>query len=223
MLQRSQSKKVYLFKYLLLIPLLASIVVYTSCTQETDVQDDPPTADMVSKLITAIEQKGDLSEEDRKRLFGVLNEGGENLHFTDKDGNVVAGKLRTTSENEFFIKDTKTIMNIDQVPVYPGCENMSNDEARKCFMVKMTQLIIQNFDVEAVKAAGINSDQRMVVDFTVSDTGSIEVNRIMAPHPELENQIRNAMSKVPNMIPGEHEGKKVAVQLALPILYKLES
>ena len=221
MLQRSQSKKVFMLKYLLVIPLLAAIVVYTSCTQETEVQEDPPVSDMVSQLITAIEEKGDLSPEDRKRLYGVLNEGGNDLHFTDENGNVVEGKLRTKMHNEFKYRDSRGMMDIDQVPIFPGCENMSNDEARKCFMVKMTELIIANFDVEAIKAAGINTDQRMAVSFTVTTTGNVEVNAVKAGHPELENQIRNAMAKVPNMTPGEHQGKVVAVQLGLPILYKL--
>ena len=116
-----------MLKYLLLIPLLAAMVVYTSCTQETDVQEDPPVADMVSQLISAIEEKGELSVEERKRLVQVLNEGGDDLHFMDENGNVVAGKLRTKAENAFFYKDSKSIMDIDQVPVFPGCENLDND------------------------------------------------------------------------------------------------
>ena len=221
MLQRSKSKKVFMLKYLLLIPLLAAMVVYTSCTQETAVKEEPPVADMVSQLISAIEEKGELSVEDRKRLVEVLNDGQVDLHFTDENGNVVAGKLRTKAENTFFYRDSKSIMDIDQVPVFPGCENLDNDAARKCFMVKMTELIINNFDVEAVKAAGINTDQRMAVSFTVTKTGEVVVNGIKADHPELEKQISNAMSKVPNMTPGEHEGETVAVQLGLPILYQL--
>jgi hypothetical protein len=217
MLQRSRSKKVYLLKYLLLIPLLASIVVYTSCAQETPVAEEPTSSDKVSELIAEIEAGGEVSPEDKLRLAKLLNEKlGENLHFDAKERvkfseNVVKGELR----------DQVTFMTLDMPPIFPGCEGQDANAARKCFMVKITEVIINNFDVDAIEAAGITTDQRMMVDFVVTETGEIKIGRIAAGHPELENQVRQAISQVPQLIPAQHQGKTVAAQLALPILYKI--
>lgn len=218
MLQRSRSKKVYLLKYLLVIPLLASIVVYTSCAQENPVAEEQSSSDKVSELIAEIESGGEVSPDDKARLAKLINQKlgdklysdsslGDRIHF---EGKVVDGEFR----------DHITFMSLDRPPVFPGCEGDDPNVLRKCFMVKITEVIINNFDEKAIKEAGISPDQRMVVDFVVTEEGKVVIGRVAAPYPELEAQVRNAMSHVPVLEPAQHNGKVVAAQLALPILYK---
>ncbi len=105
---------------------------------------------------------------------------------------------------------------IDQVPVYPGCEDAI--DKKECMVKKITEHIAQNFDVSVSKNLGLEKGKKNVyVQFKIDKAGNIVDVRARGPHKNLEEEAVRVVSSLPQMQPGEENGKKVGVKYTLPI------
>jgi len=113
---------------------------------------------------------------------------------------------------------------IDQVPVYPGCENLSTNEERKqCFADKITQLVSENFDTAIGKKIGLEGRQRITVQFKIDKDGNASDIIARSPDKALVEEAERVMNLIPQMKPGEHNGKEVGVSYSLPIIFEVRS
>lgn len=221
MLNRSNSKKSASFRYLLLLPILAGMLIYTSCAQETPVVageksetndfsygSDSEIMDNIASLKEAIAAKGEMTEAEQKALKSLYvitsEEGVNNFYFDD---------IHEEIEVPFGV--------IHKVPTYPGCEGLENAAAQKCFTTKVTEFVVQEFNADFVKGDGLSGRQRIAVQFTISDNGQIENIKAKSPHPALTAEAVRVIELLPAMVPGEHDGKKVNVSFALPIIFEM--
>ena len=108
---------------------------------------------------------------------------------------------------------------VDNVPIFPGCEN--NGNARACFNQMMQRHISKNFNYpeEAIER-GIEGQVNVM--FTVSEDGSIIDIRKKGPNKLLENEVERMIKKLPKMTPGNYGGKDVNVPYSIPVTFKLE-
>ena len=109
---------------------------------------------------------------------------------------------------------------IDEVPVFPGCEDA--EDKRACFNQNLQKHISKNFQypLEA-QEKGI---QGMVnVIFTIGADGVVKNLRMRGPDRLLENEAKRMIDLLPQMIPGKQKGKKVDVPYSIPISFRLES
>ncbi|MAL59693.1 MAG: hypothetical protein CMC14_06575 [Flavobacteriaceae bacterium] len=139
--------------------------------------------------------------------------------------NEVKGNQTATSEtpvSETAPQQGKELSfkDIDKVPVYPGCEGMSNDETKKCFTQNVAQHVVKEFRKD-IKNAEISGRQKIVVQFVIGSNGEIKDVTAKSDFKELQDEAIRVAKTLPKMIPGEHQGKKVAVQFALPILFEI--
>ena len=109
---------------------------------------------------------------------------------------------------------------IDEVPVFPGCEDAS--DKRACFREKIQAHIRKNFryPLEA-QEQGIQG--RVSVIFVVGTDGSLSQIRKRGPHELLENEAVRIIELLPKMQPGKHEGKEVEVPFSIPITFRLKT
>jgi len=113
---------------------------------------------------------------------------------------------------------------IDKAPVYPGCESIANEEARKkCFQSKVATFVSENFNVKSADNLGLVGNQRITAVFKVSKEGNIENVRVRAPHDQLEKEVKRMLESLPKMEAGEENGKKVIVPYLLPIKFVVKS
>ncbi|MEZ4875667.1 MAG: energy transducer TonB [Flavobacteriaceae bacterium] len=113
---------------------------------------------------------------------------------------------------------------IENVPVYPGCENAGNNEAKKaCMSEKIQQFVSKKFDTELANDLGLEGRQRISVQFKIDKNGNVVDVRARAPHPRLEQEAINVVKSLPKMTPGKQRGKPVGVLYALPILFQVEN
>ncbi len=110
---------------------------------------------------------------------------------------------------------------IDKVPTFPGCEDKEGEDAEKCFTQKIASFVVKEFNKD-VASEGISGRERIIVDFTIDAEGKIRNVKAKADYAELELEAVRVASQLPQMIPGEHKGKKTAVKFTLPILFELE-
>ncbi len=113
---------------------------------------------------------------------------------------------------------------IENVPVYPGCENAGNNNAKKkCMSEKVQKFVQKKFDTELANDLGLEGRQRISVQFKIDNQGNVVNVRARAPHPRLEQEAIKVVKSLPKMTPGRQRGKAVGVLYALPILFQVEN
>ena len=109
---------------------------------------------------------------------------------------------------------------IDNVPVFPGCENESNKKA--CFINNMNSHVMKRFNVKLAEDLNLEGEQRIMVKFIIDTNGNIIDIVARAPHPELENEAIRVIKSLPKMHPGTLQGKAVKVPFSLPIKFLVQ-
>ena len=114
---------------------------------------------------------------------------------------------------------------IENVPVYPGCENAGNNDAKKKCMSEQIQKFVQKkFNNELANDLGLDAGrQRISVQFKIDETGNVVDVRARAPHPKLEQEAISVVRQLPKMTPGKQRGKAVGVLYALPIVFEVQN
>ncbi|MFT7349623.1 MAG: protein TonB, partial [Candidatus Paceibacteria bacterium] len=108
---------------------------------------------------------------------------------------------------------------IEDVPVFPGCEN--EKDKRACFNDMMQQHIRKNFRYpEIAQEMGVQG--RVSVMFVIQKDGSIGNVRMRGPDQNLEKEAQRIISKLPKMTPGKQRGRAVRVPFSIPITFKLQ-
>lgn len=108
---------------------------------------------------------------------------------------------------------------IENVPVFPGCENES--DKRACFQEMMQKHIRKNFRYPEI-AQEMGLQGRVSLMFTIQKDGSIDEVRMRGPHEVLETEAARIISKLPKMTPGKQRGNPVKVPFSIPITFKLQ-
>ena len=113
---------------------------------------------------------------------------------------------------------------IENVPIYPGCENEKGNAARnKCMSEKVQKYVQRKFDTDLAGDLGLEGRQRIAVQFKIDRNGNVVNVRARAPHPRLEQEAVEVVSSLPKMTPGQQRGKPVGVLYSLPILFQVEN
>ena len=110
---------------------------------------------------------------------------------------------------------------IEDVPLFPGCENVKKSECRNCFQEKIQRHIAKNFRYpEIAQEMGIQG--RVYVQFVISKDGSVTGIRTRSPDKNLEKEAQRIIARLPVMIPGKQRGRPVRVPFSIPINFKLQ-
>jgi protein TonB len=110
---------------------------------------------------------------------------------------------------------------IEDVPIFPGCENVAKSERRDCFQDQMNKHIRKNFRYpEIAQEMGIQG--RVYVNFIIAKDGSISNVRMRGPDKNLEKEAQRIISKLPTMTPGKQRGRPVRVPFSIPITFRLQ-
>ncbi len=241
MLTKNSSKENLKFKYLLIIPVLMGMLIYTSCetnssTGMDDTQNVQKTDYQKIKLridVGTVKPDGELVS--YKNLTNEEKSVINTLPDKDKFPDAEIYRLKNNELSFYIYKDYKkelggvndknaTIVpfgQIDQAPVFPGCEDA--EDQGECFVQNITMYIARNFDVDISKNLGLEKGKKRVyVQFKIDKTGNIVDVRARGPHKDLETEAVRVVNSLPQMQPGKENGKQVAVKYTLPITLVVE-
>jgi protein TonB len=143
---------------------------------------------------------------------------------TDQDNEIldVAQVIAEVEEEEEIINVPFAV--IENVPIYPGCEDQPNNEGKKkCMSIKVKEFIQANFNTELAADLGLEGTQKIFVTFKIDKTGRVAGIRSRAPHPKLEEEAARVVNSLPRMIPGKQRGSPVGVLYALPIMFQVRN
>ena len=110
---------------------------------------------------------------------------------------------------------------IEEIPVFPGCEDVVKKERLDCFNDKMSKHIIGNFSYPE-KALKRKIQGRVSVQFVIDKEGNVVDVQTRGADPILQTEARRIFSLLPKMKPGIQRGKPVNVRYAMPLNFKLQ-
>ncbi|WCO01350.1 M56 family metallopeptidase [Psychroserpens ponticola] len=111
---------------------------------------------------------------------------------------------------------------VDQTPVFSSCQDLSSEKERKsCTSDKVSSFVNKNFNTDLAKQLNIKGLQRVSVVFKIDKEGNVTDVRARAPHPKLEEEAKRVMKRLPQFIPGRHDGKLIIVPYSLPIVFQV--
>ncbi|KOY50980.1 M56 family metallopeptidase [Polaribacter dokdonensis] len=221
MMKKKQSKKMNQLKYLLLIPVLASMLFYSSCATK-------PLKNEISNLENALKEQKEANEKQKVLLEQQQQVLRDSITLLNNQKEAKENELKNlqrkgflNSINERTVVETETVsfMTIDKVPVFPGCEE--GDKA--CFSKMVQKHFVKNFDSKMPKTLGLSpGKKRVFIGFKIDKEGDVVDIKARAPHPEIEKEVIRVMETLPKMLPGENEGKKVGVKYSIPFTLFVE-
>ncbi|WP_066221846.1 M56 family metallopeptidase [Formosa haliotis] len=225
MLTKSKSKQIHLLKYALLIPMVSSMLLYTSCNNdsaisETSIENNADRTDVLQNieiLKESIEAKGEVSKEEQEAIISILatsyslsNPEQKKATSTESD---LEGEIRNDVEVPYSV--------VEQPPVFPGCENLTSDEQRKCMATKISQFVGKNYNTNLATEIGATGRQRIIVMFKIDNQGNIIGAKARASEEPLAREAERVVNLLPKMIPGKQKGKDVTVAYSLPIVFQI--
>ncbi|WP_299155919.1 energy transducer TonB [uncultured Tenacibaculum sp.] len=120
-------------------------------------------------------------------------------------------------------EETMSINNVQNTPVFRGCEGLSEEENRKCFERKIQKHIQRHFNAEIAQDLGLRSGKyKIYTQFVIDKSGAVSDVKIRAPHKKLEKETNGVVNKIPKFRPGMQNNKPVKVKYTLPITFKVE-
>jgi beta-lactamase regulating signal transducer with metallopeptidase domain len=148
----------------------------------------------------------------------------ENLYKEAYEKAVREGMAEVTnSVNYIFEGDSFSFNTISQAPIYPGCdENATPEELKKCFSRGIAIHINENFNTDIAKTHNLIGKQRIVVKFKVNKNGQVIDIKARAPHEALKTEAIRVIKTLPALKPGMHDGKAVAVNYSIPVIFMIE-
>ena len=119
-------------------------------------------------------------------------------------------------------KDSNVSFNtVGEVPVFPGCEELSEAKKRVCFQEQMNKHISRNFRYpEFAQKNGIQG--RVFVQFMIGIDGNVTAIRTRGPDNNLEKEAKRIISLLPKIKPGKSNGIRVMVPFSMPITFRLQ-
>ncbi len=124
-------------------------------------------------------------------------------------------------------KDDEVVLLTDEMPRFPGCEEIAGTkmEKEKCAKEKLLEYVYNNLRYPQV-AIEVGLEGLVVVQFVVTKTGDIEqievVRDIGGGCGDVAKKIVTEMNSLPEKWrPGKQHGRPVNVRYTLPIKYQL--
>lgn len=117
---------------------------------------------------------------------------------------------------------TVSLLGVEHVPVYPGCEGALGNQAKiDCMSSKIKAFVGRKFDTGKFDYFDSGSVQRIHTVFTIAANGAIVDVRAKAIDKKLEAEAMRVIEKLPLMQPGKQGATPVNVTYSVPIHFKV--
>lgn len=129
--------------------------------------------------------------------------------------------VTTSSEPE----DTKprNIINVEFVPIFPGCEALgTNAEKIECMSSKINSFINNNFRKELLEDLNSNETHKIYVNFKIDSNGFVTDVVANSHNADLKKEAQRVIKNLPTMKPGKQGDRSVEVLYTVPIIFKIQ-
>ncbi len=213
MMTKLKSPRQAMSKYLLIVPALICATIFFSC-QEKEAQVEP-----TSSLEKKMQKK---SNKANSKL--VQNEQSDSTPLTEnqKDAKKKWADGLTSKLTEKNQPNVDYFNIVDEMPMFPGCEGISDYKDRKnCAEKKMLEYIYTNIKYpESARTKGKSG--MVVISFVVNKTGTLTKFKLERdPGYMMGEESLRVMQSMPLWNPGKQNGEAVNVKFTLPVRFRL--
>ncbi|MFL0354152.1 energy transducer TonB [Xanthomarina sp. GH4-25] len=114
------------------------------------------------------------------------------------------------------------IMVVEQVPIFPGCEDAKTNEARRqCLSDKISVHIQRKFNTDIAGNMGLKGEQKIYVMFKIDKQGRVKDIKTNSNYSQLDKEAERVINKLPQMTPAKQKDKNVEVVYSLPIKFQV--
>lgn len=147
------------------------------------------------------------------------------LPIADDAPTIDVTNLPESDEDEIINKNDDPVFmrNLQNAPIFRGCEGLTEKEGRKCLERKIRQHVQRYFNSEIAQDLGMRSGKyRISTQFVINKEGNIVDLKIRAPHIKLKKEVKKLVKKIPKFTPGKQNNMPVKVRYTLPITFMVE-
>ncbi|PHS10803.1 MAG: blaR1 peptidase M56 family protein [Kordia sp.] len=220
MLTKQKSSKKSRLKYLVVAPVIAGMLLFTSCEQPGVESPDRNTSvlDNIEILKESIAANGEMTKEEQEALKTLLVLTSNNRLIKEHTKDVFE-----EVDNDYSGQAEVPFTVIDKVPIYPGCdENATSEELKKCFSIGIATHINKNFNTDIAKTLNLVGKQKIFIGFKVDEYGQLKQVKARAPYKALAIEAERVINTLPVLKPGMHNGKAVTVAYSIPVIFDIQ-
>lgn len=120
--------------------------------------------------------------------------------------------------------ESKNVLNVEFVPVFPGCESFfSNSEKLDCMSSKINDFIGRKFRTNDFNHLEQGDEYTIYTFFTINTEGLVTNIKARVSDKKLEKEAIRVISQLPLMKAGKQGDKQVNVQYSIPITFKVHN
>ena len=156
--------------------------------------------------INAVQQQvmaqGNITEDEQQAMLSLCS-------IMSRDD----GLANYNPDNRMILKD------VEIAPVYNGCEELSEEEIRKCFNNKISKFIKQEFNLNISRDLNLSEQKQVEAFFIINENGNLTGMKVRNSELTIQAEILRVLRKVPVMKPAIHNGNSVAVLCSIIVKY----
>ena len=191
-------------KILILIFGSLFLLFASSCKEESNSLKNTE-SDLITK-INAVQQQvmaqGNMTEKEEQALLSLCS-------IVSHDD----GLATYTTANSMILKD------VENTPVYNGCEELLIEETRECFNNKVSTFIMREFNLSVSKDLNLSEPKLVEAFFIINENGNLTGMKVRDSEVTVQAEILRVLRKMPVMKPATHNGESVSVLCSIIVKY----
>ena len=188
----------------ILILIFGSLLFASSCKEESNSLKNTE-SDLITKINAVQEQvmaQGNITEEEEQALLSLCS-------IVSHDD----GLATYTTDNSMILKD------VENTPVYNGCEELLIEETRECFNNKVSTFIMREFNLSVSKDLNLSEPKLVEAFFIINENGNLTGMKVRDSEVTVQAEILRVLRKMPVMKPATHNGESVSVLCSIIVKY----
>ena len=195
-------------------PLIYCLIIFltlinVSCGQES--QTSGKSESILINKVSAVQQQmmiqGNISEEEELAISSLCSL----ISLNDSLDNSMEGM-----DNAIIFKD------VENAPIYIGCEGLSEEETKKCFSESISKFIKQEFNSSIANALDLSEPQQVAAFFVIDENGNLSTMKVRVADVTIQAEIGRVLKKIPKMKPASQDGNNVLVLCSILVTYGSE-
>ena len=191
-------------KILILIFGSFFLLFASSCKEESNSLKNTE-SDLITK-INAVQQQvmaqGNMTEKEEQALLSLCS-------IVSHDD----GLATYTTDNSMLLKD------VENTPVYNGCEELLIEETRDCFNNKVSTFIMREFNLSVSKDLNLSEPKLVEAFFIINEKGNLTGMKVRDSEVTVQAEILRVLRKMPVMKPATHNGESISVLCSIIVKY----
>lgn len=185
-------------KHMLFLYSACIMTLSTACKQKAS-SSGHLNSELLQKIDAVHQQmqiQGNINEEERNAIKSLAS-------LVSLDG--LKSSQDTSNNNTFLFNE------VENVPIYPGCEDLNPEDTKQCFIDNVTQFITTEFDTNIAKNLKLSGVQEIEIFFKINEKGYVSNIKVRDTYLELQAEAVRVLNKIPRMIPASKNGTSVGV------------